>query len=161
MIITVMMDDNRLPLLIVDTNVLLSATDTSRHSHTAAVAFLNNSQHNLGITPQIVREYLVVATRPVSVNGLGLSTVDALSNISEISNHVDIFTENRATANKLLDILSRFETLGKQIHDANIVAVALTYGAEAIITDNTADFTKFNSLIEIRPLTYARHRPVA
>ncbi|HET7066823.1 MAG TPA: hypothetical protein VFI21_04400 [Nocardioides sp.] len=44
------------PLLVVATDVLLAATDTSRAAHVAATAFLNDDERRLALTPQIVGE---------------------------------------------------------------------------------------------------------
>lgn len=46
------------PLVVVDTNVLLAATDLSRDHHGQAVAFLTTDERYLAVTPQIMREYL-------------------------------------------------------------------------------------------------------
>ena len=54
--------------LFVDTNVLLIATDESRSLHREALQLLAGSvtpDLSLAISGQVVREYLVVATRPV------------------------------------------------------------------------------------------------
>jgi predicted nucleic acid-binding protein len=52
----------------------------------------------------------------------------------------------------LLSLLQKVPFAGKQIHDANIVATALAYGIPRILTNNTSDFDRFSSLIEIVPL---------
>jgi predicted nucleic acid-binding protein len=66
----------------VDTNVLLEATDEKRRFHQACVEFLERAR-GLRTSAQVIREYLVVATRPVAVNGLGRALTDALMNIRE------------------------------------------------------------------------------
>jgi len=66
-----MMDDKA---VLVDTNVLLSATAPLRRLHRAALVVLNdwpNQGIDLTASGQVFREYLVVATRPLEVNGLG------------------------------------------------------------------------------------------
>lgn len=57
--------------VVVDTNVLLAATDRSRRTHAKATDFLNSDERELCVTPQIVREYLAVATRPRDASGFG------------------------------------------------------------------------------------------
>lgn len=62
--------------ILVDTNVLLAATTPGRSLHSAALEVLNewpNGGVSLLTSGQILREYLVVATRPASSNGLELS----------------------------------------------------------------------------------------
>ncbi|MDR1214562.1 MAG: hypothetical protein LBK54_10865 [Propionibacteriaceae bacterium] len=56
--------------IFVDTNVFLAATDPHRQSHQAALTFLQEGEDTLFMSPQILREYLVVATRLSAVNGL-------------------------------------------------------------------------------------------
>jgi predicted nucleic acid-binding protein len=41
---------------------------------------------------------------------------------------------------------------GKQIHDANIVATMQTYGIDKLLTHNTVDFARYQSLITVIPL---------
>ena len=61
-----MMDDRA---VFVDTNVLLSASDPQRALHHAALEILNdwpNQGQALATSSQVLREYLVVATRLAS-----------------------------------------------------------------------------------------------
>lgn len=78
-------------MVVVDTNVLLAATDRSRAS---ATAFLNEDERRLALTPQIVREYIAVVTRPVEVNGFGLNAADAVSNVREFLDDMVLLPED-------------------------------------------------------------------
>ncbi len=71
--------------MFVDTNVLLTATDDSRELHSEATQLLAVSSQDLRLAAsgQVVREYLVVATRPIENNGLGLDVQDAEANVNE------------------------------------------------------------------------------
>lgn len=140
-------------LVVVDTNVLLAATDRSRGAHVDATAFLERDERSLALTPQIVREYLVVATRPVEVNGFGLSGEDAVANVQEFLEDMELLPEEAGFSKWVLDVVGRDVATGKQVHDANIVAVALAHGASAIVTDDTRHFARFASLIAIESLT--------
>ena len=65
---------------LVDTTVLIRLANTAdaRHAVAAhAVLELHRRGEVLHVTPQVLIEFRNVATRPVAVNGLGLSTVDA------------------------------------------------------------------------------------
>ena len=140
-------------LVVVDTNVLLAATDSDRAAHQAATVFLDTDQRRLALTPQIVREYLAVATRPVDANGLGLPPDDAIVNIEQLLADMELLPETTTTTRHLLHLLTQHPTAGKQVHDANLVAVALAHKAAAIVTDNTTHFTRFAGLIDIQALT--------
>lgn len=139
-------------LVVVDTNVLLAATDRSRTAHEAATGFLNEDVRRLALTPQIVREYLAVSTRPVEVNGFGLPGDDAVANVEQFLEDMELLPEGVSTTRRLMDLIAERSAPGKQIHDANVVAVALVHRASAIVTDNTRHFARFTDLIGVEGL---------
>ena len=62
---------------LVDTNVLLEATDERRQHHKDARTLVE-TVNPLVLPAQVIRECLAVATRPIPANGLGMSMADAL-----------------------------------------------------------------------------------
>lgn len=68
--------------LLVDTSVLLEATDEARSAYARARALIERGTR-LVFPAQVVREFLVVATRPVAANGLGMPLADAIENVRE------------------------------------------------------------------------------
>ncbi|MFT3872249.1 MAG: PIN domain-containing protein [Nocardioides sp.] len=138
--------------VVVDTNVLLAATDRSRAAHDAATGFLNNDGRRLALTPQIIREYVAVTTRPVEASGFGLPGKDAVANVQQFLDDMVLLPENISTTRRLLALVGERAVTGKQIHDANVVAVALTRQASTIVTDNTRHFSRFADLIDIESL---------
>src|SRR4029079_5170510 len=148
-----MMDDR---VVFVDTNVLLSATTPERSLHRAALVVLNewpNQGQVLALSVQVLREYLVVATRPIDANGLGLSAEDASANVSAFRSRMRGLFETESTLERLLRWVSAGHCQGKQIHDANLVAVALGSGIHRLITANTEDFVRFTPEIEVIALS--------
>ncbi len=143
-------------LVVVDTNVLLAATDRSRGSHLAATEFLNEDERRLAITPHIVREYLAVTTRPLGAHGLGVSGQDAVTNVDEFLADIELLAEGPATTRALLGLVGQEAAAGKQVHDANVVAVALAHRAAAIVTDNTRHFARFAHLMVVENLSGGR-----
>jgi predicted nucleic acid-binding protein len=109
--------------LVVDTDVMLAATDRSRAAHAAATAFLNDDERRLALTPQIVREYLAVTTRPAKVDGFGLAAADAVANVRQFLDDMDLLSEDAVTTAGLMDLIGGQAAAGKQVHDANVVAV--------------------------------------
>ncbi len=141
-----MTDDRR---CFIDTNVLLTSTDTSRLQHSAALAFLEAGmagEHRLFASGQIFREYLVVATRPTEANGLGLTSTEALENIREFQACVQLLDENADVAEQLLALVNAHGLKGKRIHDANIVATMRAHGLTRIRTSNNGDFAPFEGI---------------
>ena len=136
--------------LFVDTNVFLSATDRSRSNHDHARDLLRggiDGGYHLALSGQVIREYLVVATRPVDVNGLGLSTGLALQNIDVFARPPFVFCdETEAVSQRLRELVQANELVGKRIHDANIVATMIEEGIRRLITTNVADFSSFDAI---------------
>jgi predicted nucleic acid-binding protein len=143
------MDDRA---VLVDTNVLLSATAPLRPLNGAALAVLNgwpNEGIVLAVTSQVLREYLVVATRPVEVNGLGLGITDALRNVAAFRGRMRLLVDSERVWDRLQSLLATYGCKGKQVHDANIVASALTWGLAKLVTANVEDFTRFSAELEV------------
>lgn len=140
---------------VLDTNVLLAATDESRTEHAEAVAAINDwpaSGLVLYTSGQILREYLVVATRPTDVNGLGLAMSDALANVRALRSQLRLLSEEAKITERLLGILDTVTCRGKQVHDANLVATMLVHGIDTVVTGNVDDFTRFDQYVRVSPL---------
>lgn len=135
--------------LFCDTNVLLSAVDRKRVLYRQALHVLNalpNQGAELCLSGQVLREFLVVCTRPIGVNGLGLTPRAAIGNVAAIIERCTVLEENRAVAARLRQLAKTAACTGKQIHDANIVATMQTHGVHRLLTDNRADFRRFDGL---------------
>ncbi len=135
--------------LFVDTNILLTATDESRPLHDEAARFLAGSGPRgrpLVLSGQILREYLVVATRPPESNGLGLGARDAVANANEFLRHLHLVDETAEAARQLRRLARIHDLSGKLIHDANIIATMMAHGIAAVITRNARDFKRFEEI---------------
>ena len=129
-----------------DTNVLLAATDESRAQHDQALRIVNDwpgRGTTLYTSGQIMREYLAVATRPTEKNGLGMTLADALANVRAFRARTSLLAEDGKVADRLLTLLDDIACGGQQIHDANVVATMLVHGIDTIVTINLVDFTRF------------------
>ena len=144
--------------LFCDTNVLVSAVDRRRKLHAQALHVLNalpNRGVALCVSGQIVREFLVVCTRPVDANGLGLSQREAVRNAEAIIERSTILAENRNVPVRLLDIVRTTTCGGKQLHDVNVVATMQEHGLTRLVTGNPDDFRRFKGidLVELAELS--------
>jgi predicted nucleic acid-binding protein len=138
--------------VMLDTNVLLAATDEGRPEHRDALSVLNDwaaADAGLCVSGQVLREYLTVATRPADSNGLGLKLPDAVANVRAIRERTTLLAEDSRVADRLLGLLADVECLGKQVHDANLVATMLVHGIGTIVTANLADFARFERHISL------------
>jgi len=133
-------------LALVDTNILLTATDRSRPEHTAARTIFTQAIAagvHLCITGQIIREYLVVATRPVELNGLGLTPDESIHNIETFKRRMLFLEENELVTSELLSLIRNCKLSGVSIHDANLIALMHVQNIRLIITQNPSDFADF------------------
>lgn len=135
----------------IDTNVLLAATTPARPEHARALALLTAgfAEASLFVSGQVLREYLSVATRPVAVNGLGLTQLAAIANVRQFASRSNFLREDEATRDALLQLLDSIPCSGKQVHDANIVATMITHRIATLVTLNPADFIRFAGSITI------------
>ena len=136
-------------ILFVDTNVLLTATDQSRPQHRDAGRLIGESGlHGLHLAAsgQILREYLVVATRPPDTNGLGLQVRDAAANVNEFLRFIHLYDETEEVSRRLRQLGLTYGLHGKRLHDANIVATMSVHGIRALVTQNPDDFAPFEEI---------------
>ncbi len=136
-------------IFFIDTNVLLTATDDARKHHLEVKKLFKSAIQagfHLAFSGQVIREYLVVATRPVDVNGFGLRSGDAVHNIMEFQKLLLTYDEKKTTADSLKHLVIKYQLKGKRIHDANIIATMKTHGIKYLITDNSADFNCFEDI---------------
>jgi predicted nucleic acid-binding protein len=128
--------------LLVDTNILLEATDAKRTYHQEALALIE-SHPRLVLPAQVIREYLVVTTRPTAANGLGMSLADALANVRQFRRAIRLLPENKPLLPTLLRLLAAAPCSGTRIHDAHIVASAVVHKIKTIVSLNIDDFALF------------------
>jgi len=137
---------------VLDTNILLAATDESREDHEDAIAAINvwpASGVVLYTSGQILREYLAVATRPVDHNGLGMTQPDAIANVRALRARLNLLSEDVKVGGRLLELLDTIECRGKQVHDANVVATMLVHGIDTVVTLNVDDFARFGHQVRV------------
>ena len=130
-------------LVLVDTNVLVSATTPARALHRPALEVLEawpRQGKALCVASQVLREYLVVATRPTAANGLGLSSRSALANVAAFRGRARLLEEDERAAERLFDLVARHRLTGTRIHDAQLIATALRHGVGGLVTASTKDF---------------------
>lgn len=150
--------------LLVDTSVLLEATDEGRPLHARALALFQHALEDgldLFVGTQVAREYLVVATRPIENNGLGMGPANAIANIAAFRKRASLVAESVRASEVFVEWAIRFHIRGKKLHDLQILATAAVAGMDALITANERDFPKTSPLAVIPLSKFARDAPAA
>ena len=137
-----------------DTNVLVFSTAARAPFHQTARQAIQE-QHDAGaevwISRQVLREYLATLSRPQTFSNP--QPLDVLAaDVRSFINQFFIAEDSAQVTERLLDLLQRFPTGGKQVHDANIVATMLVHNIPTLLTHNTDDFARFAGYITVVPL---------
>lgn len=145
--------------ILLDANVLLRLVQTSSVQHAFAVASLGNLQnlkHETVIVPQSLYEFWVVATRPVSNNGLGLSVAECDQFIEKFLAAFPLLEDTTGMFANWRALALANACMGKVAHDARYVSAMALHGINPILTFNTADFKRFASIVVIDPVDAAK-----
>lgn len=138
----------------VDTNILLTASVRGRPDHGICLGLLRASFKgclSLFANGQVIREYLVVATRPLANNGLELSSQKALENVDRLRSCVSLLPEDRVVMSLLRDLVQKHALQGKRIHDANLAATMRANNLRSLLTLNGADFEAITEIEPVHP----------
>ena len=134
--------------ILIDTNVLVrlaNGADPDQPVATKAIATLNRRGESLFIAPQNIVEFRAVATRPVSVTGLGRSSAEVKIKIDEYLATFLLLDETPAIFPEWLAIVDALGVVGKQGHDARLVACCYVRGIGQILTFNVSHFSRLTA----------------
>ena len=132
----------------VDTSVLVRWSNSAQAMHQTAVDAvlkLHARKERLMITGQNLIEFWNVATRPLSVNGLGLSIQDAEYRLSVLEKAFQFLDDTPDIFPAWRQLVTSLGVQGKQVHDARLVAVCHVHGISDILTFNVRHFQRLVS----------------
>lgn len=135
--------------VLVDTSCLLRLTspDDPRAAATqAALDRLTDAGEMPCAAPQNFVEFRSVATRPLNVNGLGLTIAEVDAEPDRFGLLFPLLPEDRFYP-VWRDLCRRAGVSGKQVHDTRLVAVCVVSGIGTVLTWNPTDFTRFMLLV--------------
>ena len=134
---------------LVDTSVLVrlaNQQDASYGIAWEAVTELHRRGEMLHITSQNLVEFLNVATRPLANNGLELSPPDACQQLLQFEATFPLLAETEDIHPQWKALVSALGVMGKQVHDARLVAVCRVHGVSQVLTFNTAHFVRLGTV---------------
>ena len=130
---------------LVDTSILARLANTADPSHAVAVQSvveLHRRGEVLHITPQNLVEFRAMATRPIAVNDLGLSAVDAEAKAAIFEATFPLLAETADIYPAWKALVGGLGVIGKQVHDARLVAVCHVHGVTHLLTFNVSHFVR-------------------
>lgn len=144
--------------VLLDSNILARLAQHTHPMHATArdaVAALQRGGQALFIVPQNLYEFWVVATRPVAANGLGFTAPQAAAELARLEALFPLLPETPVILAEWRRLVAAYGVLGKNAHDARLVAAMLAHGLTHLLTFNVADFTRFAGITILDPSTVA------
>lgn len=134
---------------LIDTSILARLANTADAFHAVAaraVVELHRRGEVLHITPQNLVEFRNAATRPAALNGLGLSAGDAEAKAAVFEAAFPLLAETPDIYPAWKAIVGALGVIGKQVHDARLVAVCHVHRVTHLLTFNVSHFTRLASV---------------
>ena len=145
---------------LIDTSVLVRLANRSDPVYPVAdraVVELHLRGEVLHVTPQNLVEFRNVATRTALVNDLGLSAADAETKTAEFEALFPLLLETPDIYPAWKALVAAAGVLGKQVHDARLVAVCHVHGVSHLLTFNAGHFGALASfapgIVVVHPAT--------
>jgi predicted nucleic acid-binding protein len=145
---------------LVDTSILARLANTADSFYpvaTRAVLELHRRGEVLHVTPQNLVEFRNVATRPVSLNGLGLAHADAEAKAAAFETVFPLPVETPDIFPLWKAVVGTLAVVGKQVHDARLVAVRHVHHVTHMLTFNVPHFARLATfgpgITEVDPTT--------
>lgn len=131
--------------VLVDTSVLGRLANRADAAHAVAqgaVAELHRRGEVLHVTAQNLIEYRNFATRPAAANGLGLTPTSAAAIAAVFEATFPLLEETPAIYPAWRALVDALGVVGKQVHDARLIAVCHVHGVGRLLTFNVAHFAR-------------------
>jgi predicted nucleic acid-binding protein len=130
---------------LLDTSILVRLANRADASYPAAdraVFELHRRGELLQLTPQNLVEFRNVATRPVAANGLGLAAAAAEAKAAGFEAVFPLLPETADIYPAWKALVGALGVIGKQVHDARLVAVCHVHAVTHLLTFNVAHFVR-------------------
>jgi predicted nucleic acid-binding protein len=140
--------------ILLDTNILTRLAEPGHARYRAAfdaTAALRARGDTLCIVPQNVYEFWAVCTRPTSANGLGKTPAVAAAEISTFRTNFTLLADTAAILPAWETLVTTHAVLGRNAHDARLVAAMVVHGVTHLLTFNEQDFRRFPGITVLTP----------
>lgn len=139
---------------LLDTNILLRGSDPNSSSYALvrdAVNQIIQQGGNCLITPQVLIEFWVVATRPLDVNGLGWAPQKTQQEINALLTQFSLLEDTPEIFSHWFQLVIKHNIKGKRTHDIRLLAVMSVHQIPCLLTFNPKDFISLPHIRLIQP----------
>jgi predicted nucleic acid-binding protein len=144
--------------VLIDTNTLLRTLQVQHPQYETVARALETliaRGRELHIVPQNLVELWVVATRPLSQNGLGLSTPEAAAELARLKSMFPLLADTPAIYPVWESLVIQYRVSGKPAHDARLVAAMHVHGLTTILTFDRTGFARYAGIEVLHPAAAA------
>lgn len=141
----------------VDSNVLLRAMFEGMHQHRECMSILERlleEDTELWLNHQVIREFCVQATHTDTFAREQAPRPHferVLKTVVSFPQQFEIAVEDAQVRGEFLGIMRDFNVIGKQLHDANIVATMQVNDIDTLVTRNERHFRRFSRIRLLSP----------
>ncbi|HXD89299.1 MAG TPA: PIN domain-containing protein [Urbifossiella sp.] len=133
--------------ILIDTSILGRLANKAEKDHHVAFNAIGKLHHQgevLQITAQNLIEFRNFATRPSSVNGLGLTAAAAEALAANFEAKFPLLPETSDIYPAWKTLVCTLGIIGKQVHDARLVAVCHVNRVSHLLTFNVSHFSRMS-----------------
>jgi len=137
-----------------DTNILLRSAEPAHPMYADAVASVKiilAQGETVCVFTQNLIEFWNVATRPVADNGFGFTPAQTGIEVSRIESLLTVVPDDAAIYPEWRRLVLAHSVLGKQVHDARIVAAMNVHSIAHLLTFNGGDFKRYQGITVVAP----------
>jgi len=116
-----------------------------------SISTLATRRDELYVVAQNLIEFWAVATRPLINNGLGLTVAQAEQELTKLKTLFTILPDAADILPKWEQLIVKHQVLGKQAHDARLVAAMEVHNLTHLLTFNDRDFKRFTEITVVNP----------
>ncbi len=135
--------------MLVDTNILVYAVNTTATRHEAARDFLRREFEQVVVAHQNILESLRVMTHSKFPSPLSIQETMRIS--EDFTSTFRVISPKPETLFVFHELIQKYSCLSNTIFDAYLVATALTNGIYTIATENERHFRIFDEIEVINP----------
>ncbi|MGH9801544.1 MAG: type II toxin-antitoxin system VapC family toxin [Blastocatellia bacterium] len=138
----------------VDTNILARSIHEGHPMQQPtrdAIKTLLDRGETVCVLAQSLYEFWVIATRPLEVNGFGMSATEARIRLTEFEARLTLKTDRPEIYAEWKRLVTQHAVMGKPAHDARIAAAMKVHGITYLLTFNVGDFKRFQDITATSP----------
>ena len=140
--------------MILDSGIVIRFLVESDPDHSRVIAKveeLTDEGWELCYAPQAIRETWNVLTRPTTNGGYAWTPEKTSQVLRILKTSFVLLEESLGVFEQWQRLVAKYRIVGKSVHDANVVAVALAHGASHVLTLNERDFRRYAEVELIVP----------